>query len=157
MSPPDSPSTRQSATPHATTIYTGSLKGGDYRRLAADDNAFYEVSSTTCARIADWYARIGGVANGLGSLQITYSGKASETCDQSLYVDNWTTGVWVALDARAVGTTEIPTVTSVGGTLADYVSGATGDGEVAVRIRCTRADAKNVATRGDLLRVTFTK
>ena len=55
------------------------------------------------------------------------------------------------------GTTEIPIVTSVGGTLADYVSGATGDGDVAVRIRCTRADAKNFATRGDLLRVTFTK
>ena len=46
---------------------------------------------------------------------------------------------------------------TLGGTLADYVSGTTGDGDVAVRVRCTRADAYNFATRGDLLRVTFTR
>jgi len=86
--------TTSSATPYATAIYTGSLKSGDYRRLAADDSAFYEVNSTTSgARVADWYGRIGGVANGLASLQVAYSGKASVTCDQSLYVYNWTSGI----------------------------------------------------------------
>jgi hypothetical protein len=40
------------------------------------------------------------------------------------------------------------------GTPADYVSGSTGDGEVAVRIRCSRSDG-SFYTSADLLRITY--
>jgi hypothetical protein len=41
-----------------------------------------------------------------------------------------------------------------GGTLANYVSGATGDGELRVRVRCTRGYWSFFAS-GDLLRIAY--
>ncbi len=43
------------------------------------------------------------------------------------------------------------------GTLADYVSGTSGDGDVAVRIRCARSDATSFYASGDLMKVVYEK
>ena len=73
-----------------------------------------------------------------------------------MHIWRWTTNTWVQLDSRAVGTTEVainnlaPT-----GAAADYVSGTTGDGEVRVRIRCTRTT--NFASNGDLMRISYVR
>jgi hypothetical protein len=67
---------------------------------------------------------------------------------------NWTTGVWTQLDSRSVGTSEVQLDRSVSGTFADYVSGASGDGDVAVRIRCSRSSG-SFYTSADLLRITY--
>ena len=71
-----------------------------------------------------------------------------------MHIWRWTTNSWVQLNSRSVGTTEIalnnlaPT-----GAAADYVSGTTGDGEVRVRVRCTRAT--NFVAEGELMRITY--
>ena len=142
------------AVPYTTSLYYGSVRSGDYTRLAADDDAYFAVNSTTWgSRVADWYGRVRGIPNALTGLRIVYSGRASATCSQSVYVYNWTTGAWVGIDGRSIGTTEVQVSASVGGTLADYVGGTSGDGDVAVRIRCTRSDGTSFFTSGDLLQV----
>jgi hypothetical protein len=78
------------------------------------------------------------------------------TCSQVVSVWNWTTSTWVQLDSRSVGATEVLVDRAAGGTLADYVSGTTGDGEVRVRVRCTHATSAFFSS-ADLLRVTFTR
>ena len=93
--------------------------------------------------------------NAAQSLKVTYRGRASANCSQTLYAYNWTTSTWVQIDGpRTIGTTEIEVNVSLGGTLADFVSNASGTGDVAIRVRCTRDSG--FYTRGDLLRVTYT-
>ena len=143
------------AYPSATTITSGTLSSGSYSRLAADDNSYYSVSSTRSGtRTTAWYGRVTGVSNDLRTLQVTYKGRNSLSCSQTLSVWRWTTNSWVQLDARSVGTTEYQVDRSVSGTLADYVSGTTGNGDVQVQVRCT--SASNFTASGDLLRVSFT-
>ena len=143
-----------SASPSATVIDAGTLRGGSYARLGADDDAYYEVNSTTSGtRASSWYGRIPGVSNALKSLKLTYKGKSSAACTQTLALWRWTTSSWVSLDSRSIGTTEVQVDKTPTGTLADYVSGASGDGEVRARVRCTRTSSA-FYKRGDLMQVT---
>ena len=145
------------AFPSSTTIYSGTLRSGGVTQLRSDDNAYYEVNSTTSGtRASDWYGRITTVPNALRSLKVTYRGKASTTCTQAVSIYNWTTGAWIRLDSRSAGTTEAEVAVSATGTLADYVSGSTGNGDVAVRVRCARTDYVNFYASGDLLQITYT-
>ena len=145
--------TGSSATPSSAVVYFGSLSGGDASKLGADDDAFYEVDAASAA--ADWYGRVTGVPNGLTSLAVTYSGKASATCDQLIGLYNWTIGEWIRIDARTASTAEDAATVSPSGTLADFVGGESGDGDVAVRVRCTRDDSTGFSASGDLLKVSF--
>ena len=147
-----------SAAPAATVIQTGTAGGGTAASLSADDNVFFNVNSTLVGtRTTAWYGSFTGVTNALNTLRVNYSGRNSvSSCNQTVHIWRWTTNTWVQLDSRAVGTTEValnnlaPT-----GAAADYVSGTTGDGEVRVRIRCTRNS--NFASNGDLLRISFVR
>jgi hypothetical protein len=94
------------------------------------------------------------VSNAVRSLSVAYKGKSSATCDQTVWVYNWTTAVWTQLDRRNVGTSEVGVSTAVGGMLADYVSGTSGPGDVAVRVRCLRSDGLGFYLSGDRLAVT---
>jgi hypothetical protein len=74
-----------------------------------------------------------------------------------LYVLRWTDKVWVQIDSRTVGTSEV----GIGdltpaGTLANYVSGTSGEGEVRVRVRCTTTNGTFYAS-ADVLKVVFSK
>ncbi|HLL86947.1 MAG TPA: hypothetical protein VK387_06520, partial [Thermoleophilaceae bacterium] len=118
-----------------------------------DDDSYYEVNSTASGtRTSSWYGRFPGVSNALKSLKLTYKGKASATCTQTVALYRWTTASWVSLDSRSVGTTEVLVDKSPTGTLGDYVSGTSGDGEVRARVRCTRTSV--FYSRGDLMRLT---
>ena len=144
--------------PFAAGVLTGSLRSGDASRLKADDDSFYEVNSTTSSTYTSaWQARFSGVSNSLTSLKITYRGKSSRTCTQTVAAWRWTDSVWVQLDSRSVGTTEIE-IANLGpsGTLADYVSGTSGDGEVKVRVRCATTGGTFYVS-GDLMKVVFAK
>ncbi|HEV3379275.1 MAG TPA: S8 family serine peptidase [Thermoleophilaceae bacterium] len=149
--------TTVTAYPSATVIESGSPRAGSYSRLTADDDSYYEVNSTTSGtRTASWYGRVAGVSNDLASLRLTYKGRNSRTCSQTVWIWNWSTNAWALLDSRSVGTSEVLVDGLLGGTLADYVSGTSGDGEVRVRVRCTHGSSSFYA-RADLLRLTYTK
>jgi serine protease AprX len=144
------------ATPASIGLYAGSIASGDATRLAVDDNAFLGVRSTSSGtRASDWYGLVSNVSNALTSLRVKYRGRASATCSQSVHVYNWTSGSWTRFDARSVGSTEVEVGFQVGGTLANYVSGASGNGDVAVRVRCTRLDSLGFTSSADLLSITI--
>ena len=137
--------------PSSLVRQTGTYSGGNTQSLIADDNDYYSIASTTFGtRTADWYAVLTGVPNSLQSLSVTYKGLNSVTCTQTVSLWRWTTSTWITLVTRSTGSTEflhaglVPT-----GTLADYVSGTTGNGDVRVRIRCT--GFQTFVSRGELL------
>jgi serine protease len=146
------------AGPSSTTILAGTHRSGTASSLAADDNAYYELNSTPSGqRTTDWYGTFTGVSNSLSNLRVSYTGKNSRSCTQVIFIWRWTTGSWVQLSSRSVGTTEVAIANLVpSGTQANYVSGATGDGDVRVRVRCRRSSQSFFAS-GDLLRISYVR
>jgi hypothetical protein len=141
--------------PSSTTIVQGALQSGTAANLAADDEAYYVLGSTTKGtRTAGWYGSFTGISNGVTTFAATYKGKASLTCTQAIAVWRWTDSTWVQLDSRSVGTTEILVSNlTPPGAAADYVSGTTGPGEVRVRVSCTAATTFSLS--GDLMKLTL--
>jgi hypothetical protein len=138
--------------PSSTTIYSGTYRSGSAYSLGALDGAAYQVSSTSGK--TSWYARISGVPNSLRSLSVTYNGWTSAPCTQVLGIYNTVSGYWISLGSRAAGATAVTTTTAVSGTLADYVTGTTGTGDVYVLVQCTAS--ATFFTAGDLLRLNYT-
>lgn len=144
------------AYPGSTTIYSGSLVAGDATRLHADDGSLYQVAATTTgSRLTSWYGRVSGVSNALTQLAVTFRGSHSAACTQGIYLWNWSNGYWVRYSSTTGGPTETQASFALTGSLASYVSGATGNGDVAVRVHCTRSDTVGFTTSGDLMRVSF--
>ena len=140
--------------PSSVTALNGSIASGSAASLAADDDGYLVVNSSTGkgAKVAAWYGSFTGVDNAVTSLGATYTGKASLTCSQTISIWRWTDSTWVQLDARSIGTTEVQVADlTPSGSLADFVSGATGTGEVRVRISCSTSAAFTAS--GDLLRI----
>jgi subtilisin family serine protease len=148
--------TQVTATPSATTIETGSLRSGAAANLAANDDSFYEVNSSTSGqKTTAWYGTFPGVANALSNLQVSYAGKNSRSCAQTVDIWNWNNTRWVEVDSRSVGTTEVSIANlTPGGTLSRYVSGTTGDGDLRVRVRC-RVSGVPFFSSGDLLQISY--
>jgi subtilisin family serine protease len=145
-----------SQAPSSTTILAGSPRSGSAGSLAADDNSYFEVSSTTSGtKTTDWYGSFTGVTNSLSNLRVTFKGKNSRSCTQVVFIWRWSTSSWVQLSSRSVGTTEVAISNLVpSGSAANYVSGTSGDGEVRVRVRCRRSGSSFFAS-GDLLRIDY--
>jgi hypothetical protein len=88
---------------------------------------------------------------------VSYAGKNSRSCTQTVSIYRWSGGSgWVDLDTRTVGTTEVAVLLAPTGTLASYVSGSSGNGEVRVRVRC-RTTSGSFFTSADLLQIAYTR
>jgi hypothetical protein len=147
--------TTVSAAPSRATIQAGTLSGGTASALAADDTAFYRVSSTTSSTFTTaWYGVFTGVPSTLRDLKVSYKGSNSRTCTQAVEVFRVTDSRWILLDQRSVGTTQVSLAgLPVGGTLSSYVNGV---GELRVRVRCSTT-AGTFAASGNLLRIGYSK
>jgi hypothetical protein len=144
--------TTATVVPSSTTIESGTLRSGGFSRLGADDNLFFEVNSTTATtRTSSWWARFAGVSRDLRSLRVVYRGRNSVTCAQTVSIWRPTTGSWVQLDSRSVGTTEVQVDRSAAGTLSDFVSASS---DVNVRVRCTSGSAGFYASADQLRLIT---
>ena len=149
--PPPAP-TVVTSTPSKVTIQSGSYRSGSTASLSSDDTAYYAVNSTTSfTRTSAWYGTFTGTPRTLKNLKVSYKGKNSRACGQTLAVYNNRTGAWVQLDSRTVGTTETLIEKMAGGTLADYVTSA---GDLRVRIRCSTTTGSFIAS-SNLLRVSY--
>jgi uncharacterized repeat protein (TIGR01451 family) len=147
--PPPPPTSTLTAYPGSTTLDTGTVRAGDFTRLAANDNSFYQLNSATNA--VSWRAHFTGIPNSLRSLRVTYSGANSPICNQNVSI--WNSGTWTTLDSRWVTSSEVLINAPVGGTLANYVSGDTGTGDVTVRVQCTNFYA--FYTSADLMSIVY--
>jgi subtilisin family serine protease len=151
--PPPPPPTTVTAAPNGTTVQTGSYRSGSAASLAAADSAYYAVNSNTAwTRTSAWYGSFTGVPSTLGNLKVTYQGKNSRTCTQTVAIYRFTTGAWVTLDSRSVGSTDVRIANlAPGGTLANYVSAS---GELRVRIQCSTRSGTFV-TSGNQLQIVY--
>lgn len=149
--PPPAP-TVVTAGPSSATLNAGSVVSGGLSSVTADDGAYLRLSSTNGSVL--WWGRITGVPNTLKSLTVTYRGFSSAPCSQTLSLYNWSTGAWTSLDSRTLGTVETATGVSAGGILADFVSGTSGNGDVAVRVGCTAGTP--FTTSSELLAIAYT-
>jgi uncharacterized protein YkwD len=151
-SAPPVPSSPVTVTPSSVTVQRGTLSSGGVSRLAANDSSVLQVSSSSGQTL--WYGRMNSIPNTARSLQVTYDGSNSASCSQTISIWSWTRGVWVTVDTRTVGTTDALIVVSPTGTLADYVSGSSGSGDVAVRVGCSRSGS--FVARGDFMKIVYT-
>jgi hypothetical protein len=142
------------AFPATTVIETGTPRECSAASLTADDNVIFMVNSTTSGtRTSSWYGSFTGAPAGISDLKVTYVGRNSRSCTQTVAVWRWTDSTWQQVSSRSVGTSDI--------TLADLVPpGAAGNyvsagGEVRVRVRCTTT--ANFFASGDLMRITYVR
>jgi serine protease AprX len=145
------------AFPTSTRIVRGTLRGGNAANLGADDNVYYEVNSNNNAtRLAAWYGTLTGIPNAIDTLKVSYTGMNSLACKQTVSIKRWTTNSWVVLDTRTVGPAEV-SISNLSpiGTLADYVSGTAGNGDVQIKINC-KTSTGTFYSSGDLMRVDYT-
>lgn len=152
QAPPPPAPTVVTASPSSATLNAGSYVSGGVSSLAADDGAYLRLSSTNGSVL--WWGRITGVPNTLKSLAVTYRGFSSAACTQTLSLYNWSAGAWTSLGSGALSTVETETGVSAGGTLADFVSGSAGNGDVAVRVGCSGSTP--FTTSSELLRIAYT-
>jgi subtilisin len=153
--PPPPPPIPVSAAPGSTALVTGTFRSGSAASLSAADSAYYEVNSTTSGtRTSAWYGAFDGVASTLSNLKVTYRGKNSRSCSQTVSLYRWSDGAWVTLDSRSVGTSEVTISRAATGTLSNYVSGS---GELRVRVRCTRSSSGSFYASGNQLRIDYDK
>ena len=102
------PTTTVAAFPGSTTLLTGTVNAGTVAALASDNNVYYAVNSTTSGtRTSAWYGSFPGVARALSNLRVSYSGNNSRNTTQTISIWSWSTGAWVQLDSRTVGTAEV--------------------------------------------------
>lgn len=138
------------AFPTGAVVQTGSLAGGSFASLAADDDQFFSVNAAP-NRISQWYASFTGIPRSLGNLRVTYSGGATAPCPQTVSIYRWRDAAWVQLDARTVEAETLIANLAPPDPASDYVSAA---GELRVQVRC-RGSSKGFATTADLLKIAF--
>ena len=144
------------STPGSTSVESGTLRSGDATRLATDNNSYYEVNSTSSGtRTTSWYGTFPAVSNDLTGLKVTYRGKNSKSCAQTVAIWSYATGSWTQLDSRSVVTSEITIERTPSGALGSYVSGSSGDGVLQVRVRCTRSTSFYAS--GELLKIAYVR
>jgi hypothetical protein len=134
------------------SINTGTYRGGGISSLASDDGVHLRLSSSGGSTL--WWGRITGVPNTLKTLSIVSRGFSSAPCTQTISIWDWTAGAWEGVGTRALGTSESETTLTPSGTLAGYVSGSSGNGDVAVRVGC--AATGSFTTSDELLRIVYT-
>jgi hypothetical protein len=139
--------------PSAFSVEVGSFASGSAASLNADDDGYLVVRSTRDTMIATWYGTFNGVDNAVATLAVTYRGKSSLTCTQLVSIFRWTDSTWVQLDSSSVGTTEVEVAgLTPPGTLADFVSGTTGTGDVRIRVSCSTTTSYFTLS-GDLMKL----
>jgi len=148
----------------------GTLRGGTFAGLGADDATYYLVNSTTtgAARTTDWYAGFTGVPAGSANLTVTYRGRNCATTSvapactsvgslaTSLYVWKWTApAAWVPLGAAtAVGAANTTITRAVTASPADVIGTGANAGKVRIRVQTTGGGTSFV-TQGNLMKIVY--
>ena len=141
------------ATPTSFKATTGTLTGGDVSSLAASDDVYVSVGSTTTnPQKSDWWGAFSDVPSSISTLTVSYEGASSAPCTQTIQIRNWTTSSWVTLDSRTIGTTDT-TISGLtpAGSLSQYVDSS---GAVKIRVSC-QSSGGSYTVRGDLLTITY--
>jgi hypothetical protein len=138
--------------PSATTVLAGSAAGGNAASLAADDGAYFGVSSGFLT-FPSWYGSFAGVPAGATNLRVGYVGRGSRTCTLSVSIYSWAAAEWIVLAQQSIGTTDVVLADLVPpGAASSFRSAA---GEVRVRVTCSLFTFSTYQSLGDRLSLTY--
>jgi Multicopper oxidase len=156
------------ALPTSTKLTAGTLRGGSYANLAANDGSAYQVNSTTVTPFqTDWYGGFTGIPVGAQNLKLTYVGRNSSTAAGNpgvsvptrLYLWNWTTSAWVQVaDPQPTGVVDVSFTDVVPpGSAAAYVGTGSFKGQLRMRVQAQRAGGAGPAffDSGDFMKVVY--
>jgi len=149
--------TTYTAAPNSVTRETGTLKANGVAQLGVSDNVWYELNSAKFGGdpTTSWYGSFAGVSNALANVKVTSEGHYSRSATQTIAIWRWTTSSWVQLDARSIGTSDVTIANLLpAGTLADYVSGTSGPGELRIQVRAAR-NSNGFFSSADLVRIVY--
>ncbi|HEV3474537.1 MAG TPA: lysyl oxidase family protein [Actinomycetota bacterium] len=150
-----SATTTTTAVPSSATVLAGSIASGTAANLSTDDGSAYEVNSTARSSFkTQWQGSFTDVPNEITSLTVSYQGWNSRSCSQVLLIRKWSSGSWVKLDAQRVGPTEVLVTVAPTDSPSRYVSGATGPGDVSLRVKCSTTAGRFLSS-ADLLNLTY--
>jgi thermitase len=136
------------AYPTGTSVLTGVATGGSAASLAQDDASYFSVRSGSFLSAPSWYGRFTGVPATASSIKVTYKGRNSRSCTQTVSIYRWSTATWTELSSRSVGTSDVLLADLAAPAPAgQYVSG----GEVRVRVTCSVFTLSGYSTSGNLL------
>ena len=141
--------------PASTNVLESStLRSGSAANLVSDNNLYYQVNSNSSGtRTSSWQASFPAVASDASALKVTYKGKNSRSCTQTVSIWNSSSGTWETLNSRSVSSTEVLLSNlAPAGPASDYVDPATG--QVTVRVRCVRSSSTFYSS-GDLLSLSY--
>lgn len=149
--PPPPPTA--TASPSSFKVLTGSLSSGSVASLSVDDELYLQVkSNSSYTRTSAWQAGFMGIPSNTSVLKISYSGKNSRSCTQTVDLWRFSDSAWVKLDSRSVGTAEVLiSDLKPAGKLSDHVGPG---GEVRVRVRC-QTRSGTFTSSGDLVKLTY--
>ena len=126
------------AAPTSFKVTTGAATSGDLSSLAASDNVYLSIASTTTKpRKIDWWGAFSGVPSNVSTLSVSVETNSTASCTQTIQIRDWKTSAWVTLDSRTLGSTD--TVVSglvPAGTLSDYVDST---GAVQILVSCSNS------------------
>jgi hypothetical protein len=133
-------------------VVAGSASSGSAASLAADDGAYFSVTSGSLVA-PSWYASFTGVPAEAAALRVTYAGRGSRTCTLGLSIFDWQAAAWTALQQVTIGTNEVMLADLVPpGAASRYRSPG---GEVRVRVVCSASTSSSYSSSGDLLTLTY--
>ncbi len=95
-----------------------------------------------------WVATFANVPGDVTAMTVSYKGKNSRKCSQTIAVSK--SGTWSQIDSRSVGTSEVGVTKALSGTASSYVGA---DGTVNVRVQCSTR--YGFTAYGDLLSLKY--
>ncbi|MFN2471709.1 MAG: CAP domain-containing protein [Gaiellaceae bacterium] len=151
--PPPPPPGGTTSVPYSLTMLSGSY-AGSLSGLANQDGVTFDTNPSSASRLASWFVRL-RASNSLTKLNVRYVGAATVDCTQALALYDWDSLRYITIDTRTAGSRLTPVSVDLGGALGQFVSGTRGDGDVRVRLRCSRYDTTPFVVRTDQLRIVF--
>jgi beta-lactamase superfamily II metal-dependent hydrolase len=131
----------------AVTVLKGSIATGDYTRLAVSDDSRIGISAGVSSGkyYTDWYGSV-VLQHPPLDLSLSYEGSFTVSRTQTLYLWNWSTGVWDQMDSFTVGTTDVSRTFSA--SVGSYVSATR---EVRFRVKGNNRSQGSYTSRGDYM------
>jgi MSHA biogenesis protein MshQ len=149
--------------PTNSTVPATQLSSGEYALVAADDTGFHTLSTTTNNRYVQmrFSLTLEEPAATVTALELSWIGRGvnangARVDGASLYVWNWSSSVYVLVERSANTEAEVRLGGALGGTLADYLGGASGQALTALVVTNDRRTGGTLQLSTDYLRVLVT-
>ncbi|MGZ8687305.1 MAG: CAP domain-containing protein [Gaiellaceae bacterium] len=151
--PPPPPTGGTTVYANSYALQSGSTAGGFVSALRSQDGYTLNTASSAGGTAA-WYARF-TMPRTLSSLTASYAGTSTQLCTRTLSVYDWSTYTWQTLSTGTAGAATSALTLPLAGPFGRYLGGSSTNGEVRIRVSCSRTDAVPFTVRTDRLTLAY--